>query len=78
MTLFDDPRHTQEAFIDFLNGNKRNGSFMQLIIDAIFHADEDNLSRLELGFPALVGAYKAYTRGLDVDSYPIIKEYVKG
>jgi hypothetical protein len=39
------------------------GSFKSALIDAIFHADTDNLDKLYLGFPALVDAVRLYQTG---------------
>jgi len=40
----------------------QSGGFFTKLIRAIEHADEINLSALELGFPELVWAYKIWSR----------------
>jgi hypothetical protein len=39
---------------------KMHGSFFTHLWDAIWRADEENLRRLELGFPIEVKAYRMY------------------
>jgi hypothetical protein len=51
-----------EEYVAFMWQRGSMGGFNSLIMQAITIADEDNLNRLEKGFPLLVGAYKKYSR----------------
>jgi hypothetical protein len=53
------------------------GSFRHLLIQAAFHADRENTSRLSEGFPELIGVMQAYSAGKDLEKYPIVKEVIK-
>jgi len=80
-TVFDDLGYVQKAVLGFIGYVSttchKPGSFFCSLIDACIHADSDNIERLSLGFPIVVGAVKAYQTGKDLDKYYIIENCLK-
>ena len=54
------------------------GSFYNYLIEATIKADNDNRSRIALGFPEVAGAVTCYQTGKDREKYPVITKYVEG
>jgi len=80
-SVFDDSNYVQRAVLGFMGcdpaGYSKPGSFFCSLIDACMRADNDNIERLRLGFPLVVGAVRAYQNGEDLNKYYIIQNYLE-
>jgi len=80
-TVFDDLEYVQKAVLGFMGYDPllyhKPGSFFCSLIDACMRADKNNIERLKLGFPVVVGAVRAYQTGEDLGKYCIIESCLK-
>ena len=80
-TVFDDSDYVQRAVLGFMGYKPtfypKPGSFFCSLIDACMRADKNNIEKLRLGFPVVVGAVRAYQTGKDLGKYCVIENCLK-